>query len=229
MQRRFPIKLSNVNIFNNNATRNLAVIAIAGYQKFISPYKGFSCAHRVLYGCESCSQYFKRIIAEEGLYVAIANAKGRFQECREANEILKSRRCKCGKHRKKQNKYSASRLSADIFAIESGNPENPEDQDTDSQEPKNTKKKKLSGSQWNRKQKEVSENNKNRNNINNRNNPCDYCDCIDCSYALDACDCLSSDSMNCPNLDCGNADCFSGMDCSGCGDCGDCGNFGSCN
>ena len=228
MQRRFPIKLSSVNIFNNNATRNLAVIAIAGYQKFISPYKGFSCAHRVLYGCESCSQYFKRVIAEEGLSVAIANAKGRFQECREANEILKSRRAKCGKHRKKQNKYFASRLSANILAIESVDPENPEGTDPqnpdpenpDSQEPDNTKKKKLSGSRWKRKQKEVANNN--NNNINNRNNPCDYCDCIDCSYALDACDCLNTDNMNCPNLDCGNADCFSGMDCSGCGDCGSC-------
>ncbi|MBD2175899.1 membrane protein insertion efficiency factor YidD [Pseudanabaena sp. FACHB-1998] len=76
----------------DTGTRGLAVTAITGYQRFISPHKGFSCAHRVLYGCDSCSQYFKRVIAEEGIFTAIANAKGRFRECREANEILKMRR-----------------------------------------------------------------------------------------------------------------------------------------
>jgi hypothetical protein len=32
------------------ALRQLAVASISGYQKHISPRKGFSCAHRVLYG-----------------------------------------------------------------------------------------------------------------------------------------------------------------------------------
>ncbi|WP_338027215.1 membrane protein insertion efficiency factor YidD [Trichormus azollae] len=44
----------------------MSVTAIAGYQIHISPHKGFQCAHRVLYGSESCSQYIKRVIAEEG-------------------------------------------------------------------------------------------------------------------------------------------------------------------
>lgn len=239
MQKRVPIKLSSVNL-PSIATRKLAVTAIAGYQKFISPYKGFSCAHRVLYGSDSCSQYFKRVIAEEGILMAIANAKERFQECREANEILKSRRAKCGKRATKPPKYFASRISPNILAMESGQPENtensenPETQDPDNpnnQESKNTSKKNISGSRWQRQRKQPDNN---INNANNSNNQCDCLDFIDCANCADGfdglvCDCLDVNNMNCPNLDCGGADCFSGLDCGNCGDCGSCGDFGSCN
>jgi putative component of membrane protein insertase Oxa1/YidC/SpoIIIJ protein YidD len=66
----------------------LAISAISLYQRFISPHKGFSCAYRVLYGGESCSQFFKRSIATEGLLVAIVNRRDRFAACHEANQIL---------------------------------------------------------------------------------------------------------------------------------------------
>ncbi len=36
---------------------SLAIAAITGYQRYLSPYKGFRCAHRVLHQGESCSQY----------------------------------------------------------------------------------------------------------------------------------------------------------------------------
>jgi putative component of membrane protein insertase Oxa1/YidC/SpoIIIJ protein YidD len=233
MQKRSPVKLPIANIING-ATRGLAVTAISGYQKFISPHKGFSCAHRVLYGCDSCSQYFKRVIAEEGIIQAIANAKGRFQECREANEILRSRRAKC----RTRKKYYASRLPSNILAIESGEQEMP-DIPEDSEETNESSKQKLGGSQWNRKQRQTNSNDSGGG--NNNCDRCDYVDCTDCGYGLDVIpsDCgddqncnnpfeaMDCPDLSCPDLNCGNADCLSGMDCSGldCGglDCGGCG------
>jgi putative component of membrane protein insertase Oxa1/YidC/SpoIIIJ protein YidD len=70
--------------------RQISVAAITQYQKHISPHKGFSCAHRILYGGESCSQYIKRVIVQEGLRGAIVKSRIRFQACSQANEILRS-------------------------------------------------------------------------------------------------------------------------------------------
>ncbi|MFL9452220.1 membrane protein insertion efficiency factor YidD [Tolypothrix campylonemoides VB511288_2] len=71
-------------------SRKISVAAITQYQKHISPYKGFSCAHRILYGGESCSQYVKRVITQEGLRDAIAKSRIRFQACSQANGILRA-------------------------------------------------------------------------------------------------------------------------------------------
>jgi len=219
MQKKIPIKLPISNILNG-VMRGLAVTAISGYQKFISPHKGFSCAHRVLYGCESCSQYFKQVVAEEGIITAIANAKGRFQECREANEILKKRRAKC----RARQKYYASRLSDRTLTIESGGLENPDIADIpeNPEDVENPNKKNVGGSQWGRKKRSQATNNGN----NGTNNNCDDCtNCVDLGSYLPG---------NCgEESDCGNANCLSEMDCSGldCGglDCSGCGDCGSCN
>jgi len=69
---------------------NFAITSITGYQKYLSPYKGFSCAHRVLYGGESCSQYIKRILGEVGLSEAITASRQRFADCREAHQVIKA-------------------------------------------------------------------------------------------------------------------------------------------
>ncbi|AFZ60036.1 membrane protein insertion efficiency factor YidD [Anabaena cylindrica FACHB-243] len=70
--------------------RKVGVSAITGYQQHISPYKGFVCAHRVLYGGESCSGYIKRVIAQEGLKAGFVKSRVRFQSCQQANIMLKS-------------------------------------------------------------------------------------------------------------------------------------------
>ena len=57
---------------------------ITAYQNYLSPFKGFSCAHRVLHGTESCSQYVKRTILERGLSDAWPNSRQRFRDCRSA-------------------------------------------------------------------------------------------------------------------------------------------------
>jgi putative component of membrane protein insertase Oxa1/YidC/SpoIIIJ protein YidD len=72
-------------------TRQVSAAAITGYQKHISPHKGFACAHRILYGGESCSQYIKRVVAKEGLKAAFVNSRERFQACKQANYILHKR------------------------------------------------------------------------------------------------------------------------------------------
>lgn len=77
--------------FFDSAIRQIATTSISGYQKYISPRKGFSCAYRLLYKSESCSHYVKRIVAERGLAAALKASRQRFQDCREANQILRAR------------------------------------------------------------------------------------------------------------------------------------------
>ncbi|AFY30901.1 membrane protein insertion efficiency factor YidD [Calothrix sp. PCC 7507] len=73
----------------DSLSRQVGVAAITGYQKHISPHKGFVCAHRVLYGGESCSQYIKRVVAEDGLKAAFVKSRERFPACKQANQILR--------------------------------------------------------------------------------------------------------------------------------------------
>ncbi|MBD1901345.1 membrane protein insertion efficiency factor YidD [Trichocoleus sp. DQ-A3] len=75
----------------DSAIRQIAIASIGGYQRHISPRKGFSCAHRLLYKGESCSQYAKRMIAQQGLVAAIATVRQRFRACKIANQILQAR------------------------------------------------------------------------------------------------------------------------------------------
>lgn len=59
----------------------LAIKAINFYQKFISPYKGFSCAHRVSTGEIGCSGYGKKVISRFGLITGIKLLNRRFYDC----------------------------------------------------------------------------------------------------------------------------------------------------
>jgi putative component of membrane protein insertase Oxa1/YidC/SpoIIIJ protein YidD len=74
----------------DSLTRRVSITAITGYQKHLSPHKGFVCAHRILYGGESCSGYIKRVIAQEGLRIALVKSRQQFQACKQANLILRS-------------------------------------------------------------------------------------------------------------------------------------------
>lgn len=73
----------------------LALGAIWGYQRFISPYKGFRCAHSVLHGGTGCSGHAKRAIGEHGLWGAIPAIKQRLRDCKTASETL---RANCSVH-----------------------------------------------------------------------------------------------------------------------------------
>lgn len=73
-----------------NIIDRAAIAAIAGYQRHLSPHKGFSCAHRIVYGGDSCSQYIKRAIAKQGLITAIRLSQQRFADCKASHEVFKA-------------------------------------------------------------------------------------------------------------------------------------------
>jgi len=64
---------------------------ISTYQKRISPYKGFKCAHRGLHGDDSCSEFTKKQLLKHGFFHSIKPIKKRFRECRTAADIIKQR------------------------------------------------------------------------------------------------------------------------------------------
>ncbi len=68
--------------------RNFAVVAIDWYQAYLSPRKGFCCAHRALHGNSSCSEWIKRLIIRVGLIRTVPLAIRRFRSCFEAYEML---------------------------------------------------------------------------------------------------------------------------------------------
>ncbi len=55
--------------------------SISYYQKYLSPLKGYSCAHRILHRGESCSQYVKRTFGEQNFKTALSMTRERFNEC----------------------------------------------------------------------------------------------------------------------------------------------------
>jgi putative component of membrane protein insertase Oxa1/YidC/SpoIIIJ protein YidD len=65
--------------------KRLALAAIGFYQRFISPYKGFSCAYRVHTGRASCSALGRRAIARFGVLKGIGVLRLRLTRCGDAH------------------------------------------------------------------------------------------------------------------------------------------------
>lgn len=179
-------------------SRQISTAAITGYQKHISPHKGFVCAHRVLYGGESCSQYIKRAIAEEGLSSILVKSRNRFQACKQANQILRSAR---GMHLP----------MARGMRSQTENPELPEEDDEEYLENEIPAVKPTPQSSF-----------KGHDCVDCGNLSCD---CAEMLTILPDCSTLDCSGADCGSLDCGAADCGS-LDCSAadCGslDCGGC-------
>lgn len=55
--------------------------AIRGYQRFVSPYKGFGCAYREHTGRASCSALGYRAVRRHGVRVGLALARRRMHLC----------------------------------------------------------------------------------------------------------------------------------------------------
>jgi putative component of membrane protein insertase Oxa1/YidC/SpoIIIJ protein YidD len=68
----------------------LALAAIRCYQRFISPYKGFSCALRVGTGGASCSAYGHAVIARFGLRRGLGLLRRRFEVCGHVHARLRA-------------------------------------------------------------------------------------------------------------------------------------------
>ena len=62
------------------------------YQQFISPRKGFRCAHAVLHGDTGCSGFAKQAIREKGFWPAVPLIRARFRACKAAYLVLRDGR-----------------------------------------------------------------------------------------------------------------------------------------
>lgn len=77
--------------------RTIAVNSIDVYKAHLSPRKGFSCAHRVFYGGESCSTYVKSsLLGKASLISALAMSVQRFKACSSASYALRTTRADGG-------------------------------------------------------------------------------------------------------------------------------------
>lgn len=61
--------------------KRLALVLIRGYQKFLSPYKGFSCALRVRTGGHSCSRFGYNAIDRHGFFLGMTLLRRRLAKC----------------------------------------------------------------------------------------------------------------------------------------------------
>jgi len=101
-QYRHPIVMATSQTLER-MTKQTGVVLIRGYQKYLSPHKGFCCSHRVLYGGDSCSQYVKNLLIEQDLKSAISLSRQRFRNCKTAKIILRAETLE-EKRRREQNK-----------------------------------------------------------------------------------------------------------------------------
>ena len=86
----------------------LSISAINLYQRYISPHKGYCCAHRAYTGEDSCSQYAKVAIAEHGLFSAFPLVREQFDRCSFAAEEIKK------KQKKKEKDNTIDNCAVDI-------------------------------------------------------------------------------------------------------------------
>jgi putative component of membrane protein insertase Oxa1/YidC/SpoIIIJ protein YidD len=65
----------------NSAATFVAIRSIDAYQRFISPYKGFRCAHHACTGGMTCSNYGRFALREFGLLAALPRMRERLIQC----------------------------------------------------------------------------------------------------------------------------------------------------
>ena len=78
----------------------IAIKAIHFYQKYLSPQKGYSCAHNALHGNGSCSSWAISLIESKGVLELASQFGARVSECNEASKKLSD------KHKRKNNEES---------------------------------------------------------------------------------------------------------------------------
>ena len=76
-----------------SAATSAAVLAIDGYRRFVSPFKGFTCAHNRLYGAGSCSDFGRDAILQHGVGQGLAMIRARMQACKVAAAKLQATNC----------------------------------------------------------------------------------------------------------------------------------------
>lgn len=77
--------------------RKLIILFINLYQKYLSPRKGYVCAHRYYHGSDSCSEYTKKCVSEFGVIKSIPLFFDRIDECKKTyTEHKKDQNTKSG-------------------------------------------------------------------------------------------------------------------------------------
>lgn len=63
---------------------NVALLGIYGYQRWLSPRKGYRCAYSVRHGGTGCSGFAKHAIRDHGFVSALPMIRTRFADCKAA-------------------------------------------------------------------------------------------------------------------------------------------------
>ncbi|AUI69000.1 membrane protein insertion efficiency factor YidD [Beggiatoa leptomitoformis] len=63
---------------------------IRGYQKYISPYKGFRCAYAVKHQSLSCSEYARLELLQTGVIHSLSSIRQRLHDCKMAAITLEA-------------------------------------------------------------------------------------------------------------------------------------------
>ncbi|ADV66170.1 membrane protein insertion efficiency factor YidD [Deinococcus maricopensis] len=71
-------------------TTTLALRSIRGYQRYLSPLKGFRCAHAAYHGGLSCSAAISRIVEARGVLGGWPDIQAQFAACRAAHDALRA-------------------------------------------------------------------------------------------------------------------------------------------
>ena len=67
---------------------NIFIQFIVLYQQYISPHKGYCCAHSALHGKLSCSSWAIHILKKQKINLFFPLMRRRFQACNQAHENL---------------------------------------------------------------------------------------------------------------------------------------------
>jgi len=79
--------------FLTTVLTRLALLLICGYQRWLSPYKGFHCAYRVYVGgSEGCSGYGQRVIRRYGIFTGYRLLQRRLWRCGEVAAMQREQR-----------------------------------------------------------------------------------------------------------------------------------------
>ncbi|MDO4877780.1 MAG: membrane protein insertion efficiency factor YidD [Neisseria sp.] len=73
----------------------LVLLLIRGYQRYVSPRKGYGCPYRLYYGGSGCSGAGYRLIRRYGLFKGWLCLNRRFDHCSHAAALLRKQRGEC--------------------------------------------------------------------------------------------------------------------------------------
>ena len=70
---------------------NIFIQLIVLYQQYISPHKGYCCAHSALHGNLTCSSWAIHVLENQRFSLFFPLMKRRFQACNQAHKNLKKK------------------------------------------------------------------------------------------------------------------------------------------